>query len=230
MATKLAVIGACGRCGAIQVALGTDGRCRDCTGKRLRAIPRRPLINTQRSQTRRPWTQEEDDVVRRDYRGTQASADELAGRLHRTYFALKARVGLLGVTRHKGPDWSAQEVEYLQENFGRLALATLAYHLPGRSVTAVKIKGQRLGLRRSVREGWFTMLEVCQILGLDHHATQRYRELGILKATRECDRPGSMWRIATQDLRQFIADHAYDLHGRNVQLGPLVDLLLDRML
>ena len=52
----------------------------------------------------------------------------------------------------KRPRWTAEEEEYLAENWGTLAIPTLARNL-GRSEDAVVIRARRLGLGRFLDSG-----------------------------------------------------------------------------
>jgi len=176
------------------------------------------------------WTEEERDIVRRDYRGTNASARPIAARLGVTIWAVKGQVQKLGIAMEKSPDWTTEEENQLAELITRFAPITIAKKLH-RSLNAVVVKAKRLGLSRRTRDGWYTMRDVCEILGVDHHLVGRWIGSGALKASWHTEvEPGKLggakWHIEESDLRQFIIGHCCELMGRNVDLFTVVHILV----
>ena len=56
------------------------------------------------------WTDEEREIVRRDYTGTRESAMEIAGRLGVSFLAVKGQVGILGLAKRSGRrPWTPEE-------------------------------------------------------------------------------------------------------------------------
>jgi len=172
------------------------------------------------------WTDEERNIVRRDYRGTTRSAEEIATRLGVTSNAVKGQVQSLGIAMQKSPPWTQREVEQLQELIHKYAVPLIAKRLH-RSPNAVKIKATRLKLGLRARDDWFTKKEVCEILGVDHKKVQRWIDTGALQATwhngRKPQQNGmSMWHIETEALRRFIIKYSGELLGRNVDIQQVV--------
>lgn len=62
----------------------------------------------------------------------------------------------------KGKNWAADELEYLESNWGQRSITAIAEHL-GRSVNAVRIIAQRHGLTRWLHSGEFITLNQLMI-------------------------------------------------------------------
>jgi len=177
------------------------------------------------------WTDEEQEIVRRDYRGTNASAQAIADRLGNgiTIWAVKGAVQRMGIAKVHRNGWTPGEDEQLAQLITRFAPATVARKMK-RGVNSVVVRSKRLGLSRRVRDGWFTKREVCAILGVDHKWVQIRIDAGQLKASYHYgQRPSrigmSAWHIEEQDLKEFIRRYPTDLTGRNVDLFAIVELL-----
>ena len=175
------------------------------------------------------WTDEELQIVRRDYRHTRQSTEELALRLGVTVNAVKGQVQRLGIASTRGRRrWTPEEDARLWELVPRYAMTTIAKKL-GRGLNSVVVRSKRLGVTRRCRDGWYTMREVEAILAMDHRWIKARVDSGALKATRQNgrDAPGDMWRFAERDLQKFIYLHAHELHSRNVDLDHIVHLMAD---
>lgn len=57
----------------------------------------------------------------------------------------------------QGPTWTAEEVEYLESNWGEVAMTTLSKRL-NRSINAIKLKAMRLGLSSFLEGGEYISL------------------------------------------------------------------------
>ena len=181
------------------------------------------------------WTDDEREIVRREYKGTSQSARLIAARIayltreHITQFAVKGQVQRLGIARDKSPVWTDAEVEVLREMINQYFPITIARKL-GRSVNAVVVKSKRLGLSRRVRDGWFVKREVGEICGVDHRKVQSWIDSGELKAGWHTEvkpqKDGSAtWHILEADLRVFLLSHCGELQGRNVDLFQIVSII-----
>jgi len=176
------------------------------------------------------WTDEEKDIVRRDYKGTHASVREIARRLGVTEHQVRAEAYRMGLaTRTDRRPWDPRQDERLRKLIPRYSANYIA-NIMHRSVNSVVVRSKRLGIHRRNHDGWFTKAEVCEILGMDHHWVQRRIDSGALKATyhngRRPSREGmAMWHIEERDLRAFIRHFPQDLSGRNVDLIAIVEIL-----
>jgi len=175
------------------------------------------------------WTDEERAIVRRDYRGTIASADAIANNLGVTRFAVRGQAAKMGILRRRSPPWTRNELKLLEEMIPRYSVGQMAKKLH-RSPNAVKVKAVRLKLKFRARDGWYTKKEVCEIVGEDHHKVQKWIDSECLKASwhhdrRPCQAGMAAWHIEASDLRDFIIKHCAELLGRNVDLQQIVWLL-----
>ena len=181
---------------------------------------------------RRPWTEDEREVVRRGYRGTNASARDVGRRLGRSVWAVKGMVQRLGITRTKPHNWTEDEDERLIELLGKHPPTQVAKRMH-RSVNAVVVHSQRLGFSRRSRDGWYTAKDVCQMLGVDHHWLEPYIDRGELEATwhygTEPGQAGGLtaYHITEAHLRAFIIRKCYDLVGRNVDLPGIIYVMTE---
>ena len=163
---------------------------------------------------RHKWTDEERDIVRRDYDGHALSVDRIANKLGVTFNAVKGQVQNMGIAMDKSRTWTDKETEILREMISQYSPLTIARKLH-RSVNSVVVKSKRLGLSRRVRDGWFTKKEVCEIFGVDHKKIQGYIDRGELEASWHSERKPqnkgmAMWHIETKDLKEFIKKNAHD--------------------
>lgn len=177
------------------------------------------------------WTENERDIVRRDYNGTNDSAEQIASKLGVTRNAVKGQVEKMGLAVDKSRRWSLREEEKLTELITQYAPQTVAIHLH-RSVNSVVVKSKRLGLSRRFRDGWYTKHEVCELFGVDHHWVQKRIDEDLLKASyhngiKPQKSGGACWHIEEGELREFIVVHCGELVGRNVDLFTIVHLLVD---
>lgn len=177
------------------------------------------------------WTDDEREIVRRDYKGTNASSQKIADRLGVTLFAVNGIASKLGIMRQKSPPWTAKELERLEQLIHHHSIGTLAQMLH-RSPNAVKVKAIRLKLKLRLRDDWYTKRDICEIVGENHHKVQHWIDSGALKASYHNDRRPSMkgmamWHIEAADLKTFITNYSGELLGRNVDIQQIVWLLTD---
>jgi DNA-binding CsgD family transcriptional regulator len=179
------------------------------------------------------WTDEEREIVRRDYTGTHQSKRDIAARLGVTQNAVAGQIMNMGLGNRSDRDrckpWSEKEDEQLRELLGKYAPRTVAEKMV-RSLNSVVMRGKRLGISRRCRDGWYTKKECCEILGMDHKWVQRRIDDGALKATwhygTKPNKNGlQAWHIEEADLIAFIKKYPQDLNGRNVDLIQIVGLL-----
>jgi len=175
------------------------------------------------------WTDDEMEIVRQKYQGTNASAEAIARELGVTKYAVKGIVQRLGITRVKSPPWTADEDERLIELLSKHPAGEVAKRM-GRSTNAVVVRSKRLGYSRRSRDGWYTKKDMCCMLGVNHRWLQRYIDRGELKAswhygTKPGQKGFAAWHIEQREVRKFIIRHCYDLVGRNVDLPDIVYVL-----
>jgi len=194
-----------------------------------------PFRKTGGNAHKHKWTDEERDIVRREYNGTNQKSQQIADKLSYltgdkvTLFAVKGQAAKMGIMQDKSPDWTEKELEQISELVHQYSIPQVAKRLH-RSPNAVKIKATRLKLGLRARDGWFTKKEVCEMCGVDHKKVQQWIDNGQLIASyhngvRPSLKGMRMWHIDEQDLRDFILNNSGRLLGRNVDIQQIVWLL-----
>ena len=85
----------------------------------------------------------------------------------------------------RGKKWSESEINYLDENWGRLTLTYLSIRLK-RTKKAVVLKAKRLRLGASTRaDEYMTARQVSVLLAIDSHVVLRWIEKHNLKAVKK---------------------------------------------
>ena len=176
------------------------------------------------------WTDDERDIIRRDYKHTRQSCRELATRLGVTEAGVAGQVAILGIAKSDDRHpWSPQEKETLAMLIPRYSIRTVAGKMH-RSRGSVRMMARRINVSRRYRDGWFNKREVCEILGHDQRWVQIRIDSGALKASshfggRPTQKGMSSWHIMEADLVQFIRKHPQELVGHNIDIIMIVELL-----
>lgn len=210
-------------------------RCRDCkatfegrTAQRCRAC-----LNLQHADrlTQRwagvpkkyPWTPEKDQYVRERYDSRiKGRAQQIADRLAWPKWVITKRAAELGVSHPFKPDrrWTNAERAVLETWAGKKPVQYIKKQLPNRTLTAVVLKLKRLDLSRRVREG-YTLRELEQCFGVDHHSIDRWIREGKLCGKRRGTArqgtggrplgigagPADAWQFTDGDVRRFVQAH-----------------------
>ena len=128
------------------------------------------------------WTEEEKEIIRRDYQHTIASKKEIAERLKVSWQAVAGQIARMGIAKRTDRQhWTPEQDERLAQLITKYAPGRVAIRMH-RSVNSVVIRAKRLGLSRRVRDGWYTKRDVCEILGVDHHKAQRWIDSGRIES------------------------------------------------
>ena len=182
------------------------------------------------------WTEEDREIIRRDYAHTHVSRRQLAEYLsvihgeRITEFAVAGQISMMGIAkRDDRRPWTLQEKERLAGLIHQYSPRKVA-RMMHRSLNSVVVQSKRQNASRRVRDGWFTKREVCEILGMDHKWVQRRIDSGALKASYHYERRpskfgGSAWHIEAKDLSYFIRTYPEELNARNVDLPMIVELI-----
>ncbi|HEY2454524.1 MAG TPA: hypothetical protein VGI71_18285 [Scandinavium sp.] len=94
---------------------------------------------------RREWTRKEEAVLRSHFSETN-NLDEIHALLpHRSRQAISAHATIMGLRRKQS--WSPAEIRIMQQ-FYPLIGKRVAEKLPGRTITAIRSRAEKLGLRR----------------------------------------------------------------------------------
>lgn len=182
------------------------------------------------------WTDEERAIIRRDYKHSRASCQEMADYLschtgeRITAFAVRGQVTSMGIAKSDDRrPWTPAEEMKLWELMSSFCPRVVAKKMH-RSINSVVVKSKRLKISRRCRNGWFTKRDVMEILGHDHKWIQRRIDSGALKATyhyghRPSQIGSSMWHIAEADLKHFIKTYPEELVGCNIDIITIVDII-----
>lgn len=174
----------------------------------------------------RQWTQEEIGLIRTGYRNDRMSLLELATALGATPSQVSYQINKLGIRNStvRRP-WTNEEDEVLIRLMPTKTAISIARTM-NRTINAVTARAARLGINRRDRDGWYTLLETCEILGREHGWLTKRIENGSMKATRRHpDSKSNHWHIKRKDLRDFIRRYPEELIGRNVDLVQMVEIL-----
>jgi len=180
--------------------------------------------------TNHKWTDEERDIIRRDYRHTRESRRELAARLGVTEYGVAGQIAIMGIAKSDDRHpWSPEEKEKLANLIPQFCVRRIAKKMH-RSLNSVVVMAKRINAPRRYREGWFIKREACEILGHDHKWVQARIDSGALKATSHYgERPSkigmSAWHIREHDLVRFIRKYPQELVGCNIDIIMIVELL-----
>jgi len=176
------------------------------------------------------WEDDERDIIRRDYKHTRKSRQELAARLGVTEYGVAGQISSMGIAKSDDRRlWTPQEKERLAKLIPQYCPRAIA-RMMHRSLNSVVVMAKCINAPRRYREGWFTKKEVCEILAHDHKWVQRRIDSEALKATyhyeeRPTQRGMSAWHIQEHDLVRFIQKHPQELVGCNIDIIMIVELL-----
>ena len=179
----------------------------------------------------RHWTQEELDLMRREYQHTRQSRRNLARRLGSSESAIGRQLAIMGVTKSSQRSWTHQEDQQLLDLVERRPLTTIASTM-NRSMASVAARAKHLNACRTHRDRWYTLQETAAITGMDERTLITRIMDGALWATRhnypqdqDHQQPYGCWHIEEKDLRRFIRQQPQDLSGRNIDIVQLVQVL-----
>jgi hypothetical protein len=176
-------------------------------------------------------TDEQREIIRRDYRGTTESALKLAHRFGLTRWQVQYALESMRITRRWGDRyWTESEDNYLRANIEKLSVGQMSKRLK-RSRSSIYSRAWRFKLSWKNHDGWYTLNEAAEILGNDQNKVRRWIEQGILKASyhygvKPSQKGGYCWHIRREDLVAFIRRYPQELVGRNVDIIQIVEILV----
>jgi hypothetical protein len=176
---------------------------------------------------RHRWTEEEREILRRDYRHNRQSAIEIGNRLGIDPDGVKAQASYLGIAKRTDHNpWTPEDKEKLARLIGKMSYHDIARHMH-RSYNAVCNKAYELRANIANRENWYTKRDICRILGVDHHWIDRRIKDGRIKGyqVKDTNKRPSIWRITAPEVKRFIQKYPHEFTGRNVDLVQIVALL-----
>lgn len=157
------------------------------------------------------------------YNGSTENTTKLEHLLSAPRPVIKRWARELGVGRQKAPNWTPEEILYLQTNIRRKGLDEMAKHL-GRTKTSIRIKARRLSLSLVNTDG-YTMLDIRLALGNDTKTIQKWMEKGWLQGKRQ-GKNSHNWRFTNKNIRDFVIAHPNEIDNRRMDWLWMVDLLV----
>ena len=169
------------------------------------------------------WTPEQDAYIQSHWQ--ERTDEELAAAVGHTVSSTMARRHKLGLRFHessKGPDWTDEEVNLMQDLWGTYTIPQIAKRL-NRSVHAVKVKSTRLGLGRFVNSSqYLTANQVANLLHVDIHAVTDVWIPNGLRFKWKAPAGGRKFRhIRMEDLTEWLRNNPDRWDSRRVELFAL---------
>ncbi len=176
------------------------------------------------------WNDNKDAYLRQHYNSKVPNRTAaIATTLGWPTWVIKRRAQLLGLA-HPWPAtrraWTIDEERYLEAHAGKRHVHYLARQLK-RPVTSVVLKLKRMNLRRRVVEG-YTLRDLEDCLGMDHHAIERLVREGKLNIRRRNPDASahSPWFVTDKDLRTMIRAYPTSIRLDKVDQLWFLDLIL----
>lgn len=175
----------------------------------------------------------EDEVILGNYATTTVRA--IAEKLGRPYPNVQGRItrlcaaGRLDIlARFYHRLWSDDDLEYLQEHWGRVADDEVARHL-NRSISAVVLKAKRLGISR--RENVWTATNVAELFGVNIKTVVRWIDRGWIAGKKAPFGSGGQngeyraWSIDDASVERFVRRQGWAYDWRRMIEGEYLTRL-----
>lgn len=182
------------------------------------------------------WRPEFDDMLKAQYHGGLNRRFQVLNRMIRMTglprWYIKRQATRLGLTmKMDRRSWTPAELNLLEKLVGRVSSATIAKRLH-RPESSVVNKLKRLGTSRRVRDG-YTMRDIEQCLGEDHHKISGWIANGWLRDRLQCTRchdgnGRDIHRIREKDILRFLKSHPQEINLGKVDQVWFLDLVLLR--
>lgn len=175
------------------------------------------------------WNDDELNIVRLHYHGNISSIRCIIKLIKdkfgvlRTYDAVRHKATQLGLTRRKGYVWTDEQVAKLEQMAGKYTANQIASKLK-RTKSSVNHKLRDLGLSGYDKNDWYSMKDVCYILGVSDDTFLRWVKSRKLKASYHGDN-SNVFHVDLVDLKRFIIRYPLELTGRNVDMSQIVVIL-----
>lgn len=175
------------------------------------------------------WTEEEIKIVKLHYKGKHQNIKTIMQlikdkcHINRSYYAIRHEASNLGLTKNKGKIWTTNQEKELINYAGSYTPQQIAFKMK-RTLSSIHHKMQDLGLNGRDRIDWYTMGDVCEILGVCDDTFNRWVKSGKLKASFISEK-STIYQVGLEDLRNFIRRYPLELTGRNVDMSQIVQIL-----
>jgi len=174
------------------------------------------------------WTEEDIDLVKREYVPNKVIIRGLAERIGSTEGSIRARASRLGLTQPP-KTWTQEEDERLCDLISRFSRRKVARKLC-RSERSIGSRLSALKQSSLVKEDWFNAIEVALILGVESRYVYRCIKLGMLKANDHFSSDKNRghhiaYHIERSELIEFIRKYPSELQGIRPDMVAFIDLL-----
>lgn len=175
------------------------------------------------------YSAEEVREIARLYDGASETIEALLRRFGGARRALIQAAKRGGYIPKQRKRWTAEDDQFLRENWGRMPVAEIAMVLGGISETACNLRRKRIGVSsRDFVE--YTVNDVEALLKIDHRIWQRFIEDGWLKTWVQPRRNATpVHRISIDNLRAFLTAHPEVFNYRRASQYVRGVLELDRL-
>ncbi len=180
------------------------------------------------------WLPQHDAYLRDHYHGGLHQRGrvirEMARQTGFPRWHIKKQARRLGLSmNHDHRTWTERELEVLERFLGKVSAAAIAKRLK-RTETSVVMKIKALGHSRTVSDG-YTMRDLEECLGEDHHKIQKWIANGWLRdrrqSTKRHDGNGrDIHRFREDDLLDFVKKHPMEISLGKVEQTWFLDLVL----
>jgi hypothetical protein len=184
------------------------------------------------------WTEPEIKLLKQEYNGRSPArkcVKLLKERLNieRSIYAIQHKAKEYGLQcvqlksfPRGGEDWSESEDKFLLENRQKHSIYWCCEKL-GRSMASVNWRCSHLKINADSRDGWYTLAETAEILGIHISLIRELVRGGKLKATRRNENKGvnSDWEVTEKAIYTFITQFPQFLQNRHPDMVQLVEIL-----
>jgi len=158
-----------------------------------------------------------------DYGSLTESINYLSNALKVPRHVVKKWGRQLGLSRSREPQYTEEEVAYLEENAGTIGIAAMAKRL-GRTQTAIRVKCKRLRVSRNTVDG-YNAQSLAVVLGCDVHKVLRWIKDKKLRA--RYVKSSDCYYIKRSSARDFIARYPQEIVPRRADWLALHSLLFN---
>ena len=168
----------------------------------------------------RRFTPEELEWLQQNWQLTDAEICAHLGRSLGTIRTKRRKLGLIGKPGYRKTDWTQEELDYMQANWGEKTIPQIAKHI-GRTVTAVRVKYKRMGLSGQKWYGdMMSARKVSELLGIDVHTVTDYwiPKCGLKGRKKKLAEKGSCTIIMFSDLLTWLEANQDKWDSRRVEI------------
>ena len=162
------------------------------------------------------WSLDDENILRKFY-GT-ISLKTIQNKLSKKYSLKAISTKAIKMGLAKSREWTQHEVNIMLENYSKVDVTAMAQLLPDRTVDAIKLKAEKLGLKslfaieqeyteeqkQFILDNWMNMSdeEIAKIIGKTKHGVRDQRYKMGLRYPKKID--------TYDNLNQYVRSHIYD--------------------